>query len=709
VHAPKQRRTRDGLDLSMDRRTDISRIAAGVALALLCATAGAQQEQGAAAQAPEEQAPQSSPPAQDQLEEIVVFGRSLQLLGRADAASEGTVGGADLAVRPMLRVAELLEAVPGLVAVQHSGSGKANQYFLRGFNLDHGTDFTAYVDGMPWNLRTHGHGQGYLDVNGMIPEVVERIDYRKGPYRADLGDFSMAGASFISTIDRLDAPFLGFEAGQYGWDRVAAGGTKELKNDALLTGLIEHKGYDGPWQEPEGLRHTALFGKYRRPTEFGNLAVTLWGYDAQWHPTEQIPERAIGTVACADEFCALDPTAIGDTSRWIGSAVLDGAKWRASAYVQYYDWQMTSNPTYDYQLHQFDRRTTIGGRYEHTVIDGDKLQLHVGGEFRYDDIGNVGLDHYDRGQYIENISDNSVREPSLAGFTEATWSPTDKLRLMGGVRSDLYDFDVVAKTTGSFAGHKSDSRTSPKVGIAWAPSKQIELYGNWGRGYHSNDARGVVNTTDPVPGLSPGTGYEAGARFEVGAIKLTAAHWWLDLDSELIFVGDSNAVEPKGASRRDGYELTLFWRPVDWLGIDAVYTGSTARYVDNPDGPYVEGAVEHSGEIGIQAVKDRWEASLRIRYLGPYALTADNAHRAASETTISVRGAYTVGRMMWYADLLNVPNSHGKDIVYWYEAYVPGLDPVGTSSADIDCNVTDCRVSRAQEPRTLRVGVKVKF
>ncbi|HUL82279.1 MAG TPA: Plug domain-containing protein, partial [Gammaproteobacteria bacterium] len=142
-----------------------------------------------------------------QPEEIVVFGRAIKLIGSAEASSEGEVGGADLLVRPMLKVAELLEAVPGLVAVQHSGSGKANQYFLRGFNLDHGTDFTAIIDGMPWNFRSHGHGQGYLDMNGMMPEVVERIDYRKGTYRADVGDFSMAGTALITTIDRLDQPF----------------------------------------------------------------------------------------------------------------------------------------------------------------------------------------------------------------------------------------------------------------------------------------------------------------------------------------------------------------------------------------------------------------------------------------------------------------------------------------------------------------------
>ncbi len=294
----------------------------------------------AAAEPPAGVAPQTG----EQPEEIVVFGRNLELLGTAEAASEGSVGGADLLVRPMLKVAELLESVPGLVAVQHSGSGKANQYFLRGFNLDHGTDFTAVVDGMPWNLRSHGHGQGYLDINGMMPEVVERIDYRKGTYRADLGDFSMAGAAFITTIDRLDEPFVALEGGDYGWRRLAGGGTLELDDKATLTGMAEHKEYDGPWQQPEDLSHTALWGKYSRATEFGHLAITAWGYHATWIPTEQIPERAIGTAACANEFCALDPTSTGVTDRWITTAVLDGDKWRASAYAQYYDWKMQSDP-----------------------------------------------------------------------------------------------------------------------------------------------------------------------------------------------------------------------------------------------------------------------------------------------------------------------------------------------------------------------------
>jgi outer membrane receptor protein involved in Fe transport len=647
--------------------------------------------------------------AASQPEEIIVFGRSLELVGRAEAATEGTVAGADLLVRPMLRVAELLEAVPGMVAVQHSGSGKANQYFLRGFNLDHGTDFTTYVDGMPLNLRSHGHGQGYLDINGLLPEVIDRIDYSKGPYRADLGDFSMAGAAMIATIDRLDAPFFAFEGGENGWGRLAAGGTKDLDDGATLTGLAEMKTYDGPWQQPEDLEHLSVWGKYRRPTDFGTLGLTLSAYDAHWQPTEQIPERAIGTSVCADAFCTLDPTAQGDTKRWMFGAQMDGDLWSGSVYAQYYDWYMQSNPTYDAQINQFDKRVTLGGRYERTVAETDAVEVNIGAEFRNDDVSNVGVDEYDGGAFVANIAQNSLQETSLGVFSELSWAATDNLRVLAGLRADAYTFDVTAKTAGSAEGGVNDSRVSPKLGLAYAVTDDVELYSNWGKGFHSNDARGVVNQVDPVPGLSPGEGYELGARFEVGAMTITTAYWWLDLDSELIFVGDSNAVEPKGGSERDGYELTMFWRPVEWLGIDAVYTGSEARYVDNPDGVYVEGAIENAGQIGLSAVKNNWEASLRVRYLGEYALTPDNAHRAESQTSVNLRGAYTVGRATWYAELLNVLDEDGKDITYWYEAYVDGLDPPGLTSEDIDCAITNCRMSRVEEPRTARVGVKFKF
>ena len=650
----------------------------------------------------------SAQPGSGEIEEIIVFGRNTDLVGSAEAASEGSVGGADLLVRPLFKTAELLESMPGMVAVQHSGSGKANQYFLRGFNLDHGTDYSVFVDGMPMNLRSHGHGQGYLDVNGLIPETVERIDYRKGPYRADLGDFSMAGASFIHTIDRLDDNFVSFESGQYGWNRMAGGMSQDTAR-GTLTFVGEYKQNDGPWEKDEDLNHVSLWSKYLTETDFGQLMVTFSGYQADWDPTEQVPERAFGSSACPDEYCSLDPTAEGETSRWIVTTEVTGDDWSGTLFAQHYDWTMSSNPTYDYQINQFDKRWTIGGKGEKTLIEEMNYQVIAGANFRYDDASRVGVEHTDRGQFVDPISENEIQEGSYGAFAEATWYATDTLRVIGGVRADYYNFDVTAFNANSSEGSAHDSRVSPKVALAWQALDDVELYANWGRGFHSNDARGIVNTNAPVPGLSPGTGYEVGGRLAVGDFKFTSSYWWLDQDSELIFVGDSNSVEPKGGSEREGFELTMFWQPLYWLGVDAVYTESEARYVNNPDGIYVEQAVEESAQVGISASKDDWDLALRARYLGPYALTADNSQRADALTTVSLRGAWHWNNLTAYAEVINLLDTDKKEIVYYYPAFVPGLDPVGQSSEDINCELIDCTISRATVPSSFWVGVSYKF
>ena len=652
-------------------------------------------------------APASAQP-QSSVEEVVVFGRNTELLGRAEAASQGSVGGADLLVRPMLKVAELLESMPGMVAVQHSGSGKANQYFLRGFNLDHGTDYTAYVDGMPLNLRSHGHGQGYLDVNGLLPEAVERIDYRKGPYYADLGDFSLAGASFIKTIDSLERSFISAELGEYNWQRIAGGASQEV-GSGVLTMIGEGKVYDGPWQNAEGLKHISAWGKYSQATSFGQANFTLSAYSGDWHPTEQIPERAIGTSICKNEFCALDTSAGGNTLRWITTGQLSGDDWQASFYGQYYDWSMESDPTYDFQINQFDKRWTAGGRGEKTLYDSGNLLFKVGTEARYDSISDVGLDQHDKGLFVANISDNEITESSLGVYGQTQWSPVERLRIIAGLRGDYYKYDVTALNANSFGGKNSDSQIAPKLGLAYLLTDNLELYGDWGRGFHSNDARGVVNDVNPVPGLSEGTGWETGFRTTLGDIKVTASYWWLEQDSELIFVGDSNSVEPKGGSEREGYELTAFWQPLEGVGIDAVYTNSDARFTDNADGSHVEGSVEESAQLGFSAVRNNWEASLRVRYLGPYAMTADNLQRADSLTTVGLRSAYHWNNMTFYAEVINLLDNDSKDIVYFYGAVVPGVDAPGVGADDIDCDVLNCRMSRATEPQTLRVGVSFKF
>ena len=636
---------------------------------------------------------------------IIVFGRGEDKIGTAHAASEGSVGGADLLVRPLLRVAELLEAIPGMVAAQHSGSGKANQYFLRGFNLDHGSDFTTYIDGVQMNFRTHGHGHGYLDLNGLIPEIVAREDFRKGPYRADGGDFALAGAAYMTTIDGYDRPWISAEGGSYGWRRLAAGGTLKA-GEGKLTLVAQAKAYDGPWQEPEHLRHYAGFAKYALPAGPGKLEASVHAYRATWRPTEQIPERIIGTPQCPDVFCSPDPSARGETTRIIGNLATVQPTWRANLYAQFYDWTMFSNPTYadpdgtSAQIEQFDRRWVLGLTGEKRWDLNQVLQLRLGTENRYDAVGNVGVNRTANRAFLSSLGRYRVKEASAALFGEATLTPLPGLRLTGGLRGDHYHYSVTAKDAAAAAlgeGSGSDTLVSPKAAIAYQLSPRIELYANWGRGFHSNDARGAVNVTTPVPLLVRGTGKELGARLQLPGFSFTATYWWLSVGSELRFVGDSNAVEPSGASSRHGYELVAFWRPFPWLAFDGNYTASRSRY-DNGD--HIPNAFKNAASAGAALVLDPWEASIRVRHLGPSPLIEDNSVRDPGSTVVNARAAWKGKHVQIYGELLNILASRDKDIAYFYESYIPSVDTGGP---------VEGRLSRVVEPRTLRVGAKFSF
>jgi outer membrane receptor protein involved in Fe transport len=640
----------------------------------------------------------------EQRADIVVFGRGEAKIGVAKAASEGSVGGADLLVRPLLRVAELLEAVPGMVAAQHSGSGKANQYFLRGFNLDHGSDFTTYIDGVQMNFRSHGHGQGYLDLNGLIPEIVEREDFRKGPYRADGGDFALAGAAYMKTIDGYARPWVAAEAGSYGSRRLAAGGTVHDLGGGDLTLVAQGKLYDGPWEEPEHLRHYAGFAKYRMPVGAGTLEATLHAYRATWRPTEQIPERIIGSTVCANVFCSPDPSARGETTRFIGNLGVTQPTWRANVYAQYYDWSMFSNPIYadpdgtSAQIRQFDRRWIMGLTAAKQWDVGPALSFAIGTENRYDHIGNVGVDRSANGEYLFSLGRYRVEQLSAALYGDVTWQPVDGLRLTGGLRGDHYHYVVRARddvATALGEGKGSDSLLSPKASVAWRVSPQVELYANWGRGFHSNDVRGAVNADTPVSVLVRGTGKELGARLQLSSASLTATYWWLDVGSELRFVGDSNAVEPTGASQRHGYEIVAFWRPLPWLVLDGNYTASRSRY-DNGD--RIPNAFENAASAGAAIILDPWEASIRLRHLGPYPLIEDNSVRDKGSTIVNARAAWKGKRIELYGELLNIFDSRDKDIAYYYESYIPAVDTGGPQEG---------RLSRVVEPRTVRLGIKV--
>jgi outer membrane receptor protein involved in Fe transport len=647
------------------------------------------------------------------IEQVIVSGRAEQQIGIAAAASEGAVTGVDLSTRPILRPGDLLEVVPGLIAAQHSGSGKANQYFLRGINLDHGTDFTSIVDDVPWNFRTHGHGQGYLDVNGLIPEVVERIDYRKGPYRADIGDFALAGAAIITTVDGFDHPWIQAEAGSFGWGRMVAGGTTDVAG-GKLTLVGQWKIYDGPWELAEHLRHWSGWGKYTHETPIGAFDATLSGYTATWRPTEQIPERAVGnifsepgapTIDCKNRYCAIDPTATGITTRWIATARLTGDDWHTSVYGQYYNWHMSSNPTFYLdnpidgdQILQHDRRWIFGGKGEKNFEFSDQFQVKVGLEGRYDDITSVGVWNTVANRIIGEISDQSATEGSVAPYAEANWEPLERLRLLGGLRADFYSVDVKGLDPVSLSGNVADNVLSPKVGAAYGITNYLEVYGNWGKGFHSNDGRGAA--TNGVPLLVKGTGYEGGARVQFSTFNVSFAYWWLDEDSELEFDGDTNSVEPKGSSARHGWEVVGYWRPYDWLSIDAVYSSTQARFLTcAPGACYVPNAPESAGELGISGIWNEYEASVRIRYLGPYPLIEDNSQRAPNDVYVNFRVAWKPSPWTLSVELLNAFGDDGKDIEYLYTSRLPGEPADGV----------DGLLSRAVEPRTVRVALKYEF
>ena len=645
----------------------------------------------------------------DNTHTIYVYGRGEKRIGIAGAASEGGVAGADIEVRPLLRPGELLEATPGLIATQHSGGGKANQYFLRGFNLDHGTDFGLYIDDMPMNFRTHGHGQGYLDVNGLIPEAVERVDYRKGPYRADAGDFSFVGSAQITTRDRLE-PFALAEVGQYGYRRFVAGGSAKVGGGDLLV-IGQAKLNDGPWQLPEDFEGYSGLIKYSAPLGDGQFQASLNIYDASWAPTEQTPERVIGTPLCADRYCSLDPTLRGKTEREILTLNYQSSNWRVTAWAQHYDWSLLSNftfflddPVNGDQLRQYEELWSYGGRLEHTFDFSDAVSLRLGTELRHDALDPVGLDHTKDGAFLDTKGAFKADESSAGLYAEAIVRPVDRLMVIGGLRGDWYRFETQALAgENSWGGTVKDHILSPKIGVNYELVDGIALYANWGQGFHSNDARGVTNPDDPAPGLVEGTFKEVGGRFERGEFILTGVYWWSYIDSELIYVGDSGAVEPSDPGRRHGYELTGFWKPNDWLAVDAVWTGSKAHYVGLPKGEnYVPGALESSGELGVSAIFPDWNISGRLRYLGPHALIEDNSVRAKSTALFNLRAAWTPQRFKGWeinAELLNAFNSHGNDIDYFYATRFPGEPADGVEDVN----------SRVVEPRQVRVGIKKTF
>ncbi len=642
------------------------------------------------------------------VEELIVYGRAQEIIGKADQASEGIVAFGDIRLPPMLRVGELAEAVPGMVATQHSGTGKANQYFLRGFNLDHGTDFSAFVDGVPINMRTHGHGQGYLDLNFIIPELVEITTYHKGPYSANAGDFSSAGSVQFDLYDSLEESFLNVTAGAYDFYRGSAAGSTGV-GEGTATFAYDYTAYGGPWDLDEDLSQTRFYANYAGSVGKADAKISLLGYMGDWNSSDQIPLRAVD-AGVIDELGFIDPDLGGSTDRISVTGELSTEQWKATAYAIDYDFTLFSNFTYllddpdnGDQFEQIDQRRVYGIRIDGTRVA--PVTINWGGDIRYDDIDEVGLFRTAERERIDTVRTDAVEQLSASAYGELQFRPIEALRASIGVRADYFSWDVDALRPEN-SGSGDDILLSPKLSLAYRLNESTELYANWGRGFHSNDVRGNTITIDPGTGdpadpvdpLARSNGGELGLRYErESRFNATLTGFWIDLDSELLFVGDAGGTEVNAASTRNGIEFTTFLQATEWLAVNFSYTYTDSEFKeDEGAGQKIPGAIESSASLGLTGA---WENGLfisaRARYLGEAPLIEDDSVRAPASTLVNVGGGYRFGRFSVRLDIFNLFDSDDYDIAYFYASRLPGEPADGVEDVHF----------RPLEPRSARASV----
>jgi hypothetical protein len=668
-----------------------------------------------------------APPA----EQIEITGHYDNAVGSSDAASQGVVRAEMLKSRPLLRPGEVLETVPGLVVTQHSGDGKANQYFLRGFNLDHGTDFATSVNGMPVNMPTHAHGQGYSDLNFLIPELVDRIEYRKGPYFAKNGDFGAAGSADIVYRTTLAEPFAQATLGEKGYARLVGAGSTALSGGNTLLGAVELMHNDGPWRLKEGLRRKNGVLTLAGGSSASGWSASLMGYGARWHSTDQVPERLIAAGSYLGKpfgrFDAVDPTDGGETSRtslsaeWHDSDAHSAT--RVSGYALHYTLKLFSNFTYFMdrpdtgdQFSQQDARNVFGLQasrsFDHS-LGPFAARSEFGLQARHDRI-HVGLFDAQDHQVIGTTRIDDVRETLLGGYAQTAVEFNPKLRGLFGVRADRVDAQVSSLLAPSNSGSAAKSLVSPKLSLVFGPWRKTEFFVNAGSGFHSNDARGMTTTTDPktgdpldrVPGLVRARGSELGLRTEVApGLQSSLALWKLDFASELTYTGDEGTTSPNGPSRRYGIEWNNHWVPRSWLLFDLDLAWTHARFRDDESddittGPFVPNSVDRVF-TGTVTLKDLgpWSVSLTERYIGSGALTSDNSVRSSSSLISNLRVSRKLAANTTLSlDVLNLFNRRYNDIEYYYATQLAG-----------EAAPVNDKVVHPGEPRTARLTLRVGF
>jgi hypothetical protein len=633
--------------------------------------------------------------ADDQiLQRVLVDGSRTNQLGVADAASAGTITQDELAARTVYRPGEVLEAVPGLVVSQHSGEGKANQFYLRGFNLDHGTDLRTTLDGMPVNQRSHAHGQGWTDLNFLIPELAVRLDYKKGPYSAEEGDFASAGTASVVYANRLLQGVASVSAGQNGYGRVLVADSVDTQRGSLLY-AIEAMHNDGPFTRPDDYQKLNAVLRYSEGYANNGFNVALMAYKADWNSTDQIPLRAVqdGQIGRND---AIDNTDGGKAHRYSLSGAwrrtTDDSASRVNAYIIANQLDLWSNFTYfmDDPVHgdqfaQPDKRVTSGVNASHSWhqhTDTGNTETTVGVQLQNDNIFN-GLYNTQARRTLSVTRQDHIVESSAALFVENNTRWNAAFRTVAGARLDSYRFDVQSDLAAN-SGKANDHLVSPSLSLIYGPWQTAEVYANFGSGFHSNDARGSTITIDPKTGLAAdkvqplvrSRGMEIGARTSwLPDLQTSLSVYRLDFDSELTYAGDAGTTEAGPPSRRYGVEFSNYYKPLKWLSVDLDLAYARARsrgYVE--EGSYIAGAIEGTGQLAV-TVDDGgpYSASLKLRYFGPRPLIEDNCVRSSSSMTLNGRLGWKIRKdLRLELEAFNITNRHDSAIDYYYASQLKG-------------------------------------
>jgi len=667
---------------------------------------------------------------------VMISGHYDNSIGSSDAASEGVILGGLLQDRPFLRPGEVLETVPGLVVTQHSGDGKANQYFLRGYNLDHGTDLASSVENVPVNMPTNAHGQGYSDLNFLLPELVDHIDYRKGTYYADHGDFSAAGSDDIHYRDTLDQTVLNVTAGTFGYQRSVLAGSTVMTvpdrsavagtSDVRLLGALELEKYNGPWAVPEGLRKINGLLKLSAGTPGQGWSVDTITYQAHWDSTDQVPLALIRSGQL-NRYGALDPSDGGDTARDILSGEWHqrdaNGYMRITAFVEHYRLQLWSDftfyelrPATGDQFSQVESRNILGGSavkgWNHALFGADSVS-EIGLQVRQD-YNHVQLLDTDKRVMFNVVSDELINEAEAGLYAQNSTVWNNWFRTVTGVRLDQIYMHADSQNIAQNTGSESGNRISPKLAMVFGPWNKTELFLDAGSGFHSNDARGVIDKVDPttllaatpVPALVGAVGEEVGLRTMLTPdLRSSISFWRLNSSSEIIYNADSDigSTTPNGASRRSGVEWNNSAAINSWLYVDTNLAWTHARFASNNDnreqGDYIPNSVSKVGSLGV-AVHDLgpWSGELNTRYIGPYPLSQDGTLIGPSATVTNLRIQRSLTTNVAVSlDILNLFDRQYFDIAYEQDYKVTPGSPVVPTGVTV----------HPGEPREFRLTLRI--